>query len=65
MSPNDYILKKRIEYAKGLICDNSLSMERISELSGFSTRAYFDICFKKETGMTPAFFRQQLNQGMF
>ena len=65
ISPGDYLLKKRIEYSKELICDNSLSMEYIAELSGFSSRAYFDVCFKKETGITPATYRKQLNACMF
>jgi YesN/AraC family two-component response regulator len=65
ISPANYILKKRIEYSKGVICDNSLSMERVAELSGFSSRAYFDVCFKKETGVTPAAYRKLLNKGMF
>jgi AraC-like DNA-binding protein len=65
ISPANYILKKRIEYSKGVICDNSLSMERIAEICGFSSRAYFDVCFKKETGVTPAAYRKLLNKGMF
>ena len=38
-----------------------LSIDEIAEKCGFSSRAYFDVTFKKFTGFTPAAFRDKTN----
>lgn len=40
--------------------NTSLSIDRISELTGFYDRSYFNKCFKKTFNMTPAQYREQL-----
>ncbi len=64
MSPNEYLTVQRIKYAKALLHNNSLSVEQIVEMCGFSSRAYFDVCFKKNTGVSPAVFRKNANKDM-
>lgn len=65
VSPNKYLLNKRIDHAKALLSNNTLTLDEIAQMSGFSSRAYFDVCFKKETGLTPAAFRTQINSRIF
>ena len=57
MSPNSYIVYKRIESAKNLLQNKLISIDEVAEKCGFASRAYFDVTFKKLTGLTPAGFR--------
>lgn len=61
---NDYINGLRIQYiTEQLFIDLSFREYKISylaECSGFSSRETFTIAFKKETGMTPSFFINNL-----
>lgn len=57
-SPVEYRNKLRIEHAKELLCDTTLSVNEISEKTGFSSAAYFCDAFKKKTGMSPARYRK-------
>lgn len=60
-TPNNYVITKRIELAKELLIDNSLSVEQVAQRCGFMERAYFDKVFKQKTGTTPALFRKRIN----
>lgn len=53
MTPIEYRLNSRLEYAKRLLKNDELSVESISEILGFSDCAYFCRIFKKKIGMTP------------
>lgn len=48
----------RIEYAKDLILNTNLTMEKIAEMSGYNSEVHFYRQFKKHAGMTPAACRQ-------
>ena len=61
MSPNEYLTMKRVECAKKLLMNESLSIDAIAEKCGFFSRAYFDVSFKKNAGITPASFRRSLS----
>ena len=50
---NQYINKKRMEKAKELLKQGHLSVEDVSQQTGFSDHAYFSRIFKKETGLSP------------
>lgn len=53
----------RIEYAKEMLRDNpGISMNRLSDLCGFTTRSNFYYYFKKYTGMTPAEYKDTLSR---
>ena len=60
MSPNEYLTMKRVECAKKLLMNESISIDAIAEKCGFFSRAYFDVSFKKTVGITPASFRKSL-----
>ncbi len=55
----DYARMVRVERAKVLLETSDLSVQEISDQLGFSTRNYFSLCFRQETGMTPTQFREK------
>ena len=54
---NDYIRQIRIMKAQELLVESDMTITSIAEASGFSTANYFYAIFKKETGLTPAAYR--------
>ena len=56
-SPNEYIVKYRLEKSKELLCDTELSIFEVSELCGFNTPSYFTSVFRHDTGVTPREYR--------
>ena len=57
---SDYIRALRIAKAKQLMTDSRLSLKQIAEATGYSNVRYFGVVFKKETGVTPAKFRNEV-----
>ncbi|TWU03100.1 HTH-type transcriptional activator RhaR [Neorhodopirellula pilleata] len=57
MAPNQYLLQLRLEKASRLLKNTTLSVERISELVGFTSVSYFSRFFKEHTGVSPLRFR--------
>lgn len=55
---NEYINSKRVEKAVKLLGETDLSIEEISQQTGFASAAYFSRTFKKEKGITPLKFRK-------
>ncbi|WP_080832736.1 helix-turn-helix transcriptional regulator [Cohnella massiliensis] len=60
VSPQHYLLLKRLEYAKMLLIHTRTPVSDIAVESGFVNSAQFCTLFKRETGMTPKTFRRQL-----
>jgi len=54
-----YIIKRRISKAKELLASKALSIEQITEMSGFSDATYFIRVFKEHTGITPGKYEGQ------
>ncbi len=54
-----YVLNKRIEYAKELLIYSNKSIEEIAEASGFNDQSYFSRQFKKSENMTCLSFRKK------
>lgn len=52
-----YITQVRIDRAKELLANSALSLNEISEKTGFSSSSYFHKQFKKTTGYTPQQYR--------
>jgi two-component system response regulator YesN len=52
-SPMQYLRTVRINKAKELLTVNGKNITETSDITGFSSPFYFDVVFKKETGMTP------------
>ena len=53
MSPQQYIQKKRIDYAIFLLDSDFYKIYEVSEKSGFTNTKYFSTVFKSLTGMSP------------
>lgn len=57
ITPKQYILKLRIQYACKQMLDSNKSISQIAAESGFNDTNYFTNYFKKKTGQTPREFR--------
>ena len=57
----DYVLRERINMAKTLITEGSLSLTKISEWVGFSDYNYFSRIFKKRTGVSPLVYKKSVS----
>jgi AraC-like DNA-binding protein len=53
-----HLTRLRVEHAKKLLCDSSLSLTRIAELTGLTARHYLNRVFKAQTGQTPIAYRE-------
>lgn len=58
-TPHQYILTLRLECAKELLLETTLSISEIATRCGFSDPLYFSRCFKKHFSCPPRQFRQQ------
>jgi AraC family transcriptional regulator len=58
MPPHHYILERRVERAKGLICKTDLTLTTIAQQLGFASHAHFSTAFKRLTGRTPSDYRR-------
>lgn len=56
---SEYINAKRIEKAELLLIETSLTIEDISQKTGFSSASYFSNVFKNTHGMSPLKYRQK------
>ena len=54
MAPIKYLNDMRIDEAKKLIAEDTMSLKDISEKLGFDTVQYFSTQFKKSTNLTPS-----------
>lgn len=53
MSPNDWLVRCRIEKAKRMLAIGKVSITDIASFCGFSSPAYFATTFRKYTGKSP------------
>ncbi len=60
LSPYQYILNHKIEKAKVLLKNKNLLTSEIAVQIGFSDISTFGKCFRRQTGMTPTRFRQEV-----
>ena len=56
-TPHQYVIAKRIEKAKALLCNRRQSVTEIGLAVGFSHSQHFATKFKKHTGVTPSDYR--------
>lgn len=61
ISPINYLISKRIEESKNLLCTTNYSIRDISTIVGFSNSSYFSQMFKKSTGLSPREYKLQYN----
>lgn len=55
----DEILRCRMERAKQLLVETELTLPQIAVASGFTSASYFNVVFRKQTGLTPGQFRER------
>lgn len=60
LSPQQYIERERIDYAKKLLTLNRLSIKEIAAQTGFANQLYFSRRFLRATGLSPSQFRSNL-----
>lgn len=58
MSPKEYIIRLRIDRAKQLLPDTSLTVRQIANLCGYAEPCHFTREFTKRVGMTPTAYRE-------
>ena len=58
ITPLEYVLRARIDHAKKLMADASITIAEISYASGFNNLNYFTKVFKKLEGITPSKYRR-------
>lgn len=56
----DYLLEKRIDEAKRLLLEGTLSVQSISESVGFNDYNYFSRVFKARSGYSPTAYRKMV-----
>jgi len=56
---SNYLSKIRINRAKELLRTTSLQCSEVAVQSGYNDPHYFSVVFKKNTGVTPQYFRKQ------
>ncbi len=59
----NYVKRVRLQTAKRLMHDPQKTISSIAEALGFQDQFSFSHFFKKETGMSPRFFRNALHSG--
>ena len=52
-----YIISQRIEKVKELLMYDELTLSQIADLLGYSSAAYLSNQFKKQTGLSPSFYK--------
>ncbi len=59
ISPHRFLLSLRLDEAKDLLINSSMSINKVAEKTGFLDPCYFSRLFKKYTGFTPKAYRNQ------
>ncbi len=61
-SPHRFIVKRRLEQAMSLLAHSPTSVTNIAEQLGFYDQPHFTKLFKTHTGLSPAFYRQDIQR---
>ena len=62
MSITDFMMQSKLRDAKRLLRHSNKTLAQISSYLCFSSQAYFQTVFKRETGMTPAAYRKKAHK---
>ena len=60
LPPHQYVLRQRIERAKGLLEDPALSLAEVALRSGFANQSNFTTAFHRLTSLTPGAYRHSV-----
>lgn len=58
-TPHQWLIRLRVERAKDLLANRSMNLSIIAEECGFTDQSHFTKVFSRETGMTPAVWRNR------
>ena len=58
-TPADFLLTKRLEYARHLLLTSDKGVQETAAGSGFNNPVYFSQCFRRKYGMSPSAFRKK------
>ncbi|MEG0765902.1 MAG: helix-turn-helix domain-containing protein [Pseudoflavonifractor sp.] len=58
ISPINYLITRRIEESRVLLCDTDHSLSQIAHMLGFSSPSYFSQSFRRLEGMSPMEYRK-------
>jgi AraC-like DNA-binding protein len=59
ITPNEFIIRCKLDKAKKLLTSTCYSISEISELCGFENSPYFSYVFKKHNALTPMEFKKK------
>lgn len=59
MTPHDYLVDYKLDYAKNLLLNTSLKITDIAIATGYATLSQFNLNFKKKFGIPPREYRKQ------
>ncbi len=62
-APHAFVLQQRVERAKPLLQAGHWSVGEIAQQLGFSDQSHFTRCFKRQVGLTPRAYQQQIARG--
>ncbi|HWP54555.1 MAG TPA: helix-turn-helix transcriptional regulator, partial [Pyrinomonadaceae bacterium] len=57
LTPQHYLMERRIERAKQLLSDDGLPIVEVSLRTGFKNQSHFTTLFRKFTNVTPKVWR--------
>lgn len=57
-SPNEYLIRLRLDHAKALLENTDYSIQTVGEMSGFNDEAYFSRLFHKRIGISALKYRK-------
>jgi AraC-like DNA-binding protein len=60
LSPHRYVVARRIERAKALLCGNDVDIAEVALAVGFNSQSHFSQAFRKAIGVTPLHYSRQL-----
>jgi AraC family transcriptional regulator len=58
-TPYQYVLRRRVECAKGLLRDTDLQIAAVCERVGFNSVCHFSVAFRRSVGTSPRRFRSE------
>lgn len=60
LAPHQYVIRRRVERAKGLLRQCQLSIAQVALECGFSSQSHFHGTFRKLAGTTPGCYREEM-----
>ena len=60
ITPNKYLVSRKVELAKNLMKIGYISISDIASMSGYENVYYFSRVFKESTGMSPSEYKKSL-----